>query len=101
MELLRMLLSRCVALFRTRALEEDLEDELRSHLDFAITEHMERGMSEAEARQAALQAFGGVTQISERYRVERGLPFFAVLYRTCAFHCGSYARRRGLRGLRF
>jgi hypothetical protein len=69
MELLRMLLSRCTALFRTRALDKDLEDELRSHLDFAITENMERGMSEAEARQAALREFGGVTQIGERYRV--------------------------------
>ena len=46
MELLRMLLSRCTALFRTRVLDKDLEDELRSHLDFAITENMERGMSE-------------------------------------------------------
>jgi hypothetical protein len=31
MELLRMLLSRCTALFRTRVLDKDLEDKLRSH----------------------------------------------------------------------
>ena len=35
MELLRILLSRCAALFRERALDEDLEDELHSHVDFA------------------------------------------------------------------
>jgi putative ABC transport system permease protein len=78
MELLRMLWSRCTALFRTRVLDEDLEDELRSHLDFAMAENMERGMSETQARQTALREFGGVTQIGERYRVQRGLPFFAV-----------------------
>ncbi len=85
MELLRMLLSRCTALFRTRVLDEDLEDELRSHLDFAIAENMERGMPETEARQAALREFGGVTQIGERYRVERGLPFFMVLAQDLRF----------------
>jgi putative ABC transport system permease protein len=85
MEPLRMLLSRCVALFRTRALDADLEDELRSHLDFAITENMERGISEAEARQAALREFGGVTQIGERYRMERGLPFVATVAQDLRF----------------
>jgi predicted permease len=33
-----------------------------------------RGMNEQQARTAALLAFGGITQISESYRVQRGLP---------------------------
>src|SRR2546430_17279117 len=61
MERIRILLSRCAALFRQRALDEDLEEELRSHVDFAIAERIEHGMPEAEARHAALKEFGGVT----------------------------------------
>lgn len=79
MDLLRMLLSRCTTLFRTRVLDKDLEDELRSHIEFAVTEKMESGLSEREARREALKEFGGVTQVSEGYRAQRGLPFFAVL----------------------
>ena len=85
MALFRILMSRCAALFRRRALDEDLEDELHSHLDFAITENIERGMSATEARQAALREFGGVTQIGEHYRMQRGLPFFAVLAQDLRF----------------
>ena len=85
MALFRILMSRCAALFRRRALDEDLEDELHSHLDFAITENIERGMSETEARQAALREFGGVAQIGEHYRMQRGLPFFAVLAQDLRF----------------
>ena len=74
-----MLLSRCTALFRTRVLDKDLEDELRSHIEFAVTEKMESGLAEREARREALKELGGVTQVSEGYRAQRGLPFFAVL----------------------
>ena len=85
MTLFRILMSRCAALFRRRALDEDLEDVLHSHLDFAITENIERGMSATEARQTALREFGGVTQIGEHYRMQRGLPFFAVLAQDLRF----------------
>ena len=75
MELLRILLSRCTALLRRQTLDEDLDEELRTHIDFAIEEHLKQGMSEEEARTIALREFVGVTQIKETYRVQRGFPF--------------------------
>jgi predicted permease len=72
---IRVLLSRCVALFRRKRLDDDLDEELRAHIELAIEEHRSRGMSEQQARTAALRAFGGVTRIRESYRVQRGLPW--------------------------
>lgn len=76
MDFIRLLLSRCAALFRTQKLDEGLDDELRSHIDLAVEENLKLGMSEEDARTAALRKFGGVTQTRERYRVQRGLPWF-------------------------
>jgi putative ABC transport system permease protein len=80
MDQIRTLLSRCLSFFRRRQLDEDLEEELRSHIQLAMEENLQRGMSEAEAQAAALRAFGGVTQTRERYRERRGLPFLEVLW---------------------
>src|SRR5271163_3570711 len=74
MELIRILLSRCAALFRGRKLDEELDEELRAHIELAVEENLKRGMSEAEARRAALREFGGVTQTKETYRLRRGVP---------------------------
>ena len=76
MDWTRILLSRCAALFRSKKLDADLDEELRAHIDLATEENRGRGMNEQQARTAALRAFGGVTQISETYRVQRGLPWF-------------------------
>jgi putative ABC transport system permease protein len=75
MDWTRVLLSRCVALFRRKKLDADLDEELRAHIELAIEEHLARGMSDEQARMAALRAFGGVTQIRESYRIQRGLPW--------------------------
>lgn len=79
MEWLRILLSRCVALFRGRRLDTDLDEELGAHIELAIEENQERGLSRTDARRAALRELGGVTQIKERYRTERGLGWLETL----------------------
>lgn len=81
MDWIRMLLSRCAALFSRRNLDRDLEEELRAHIEFAVEGYLNHGMSEPEARAAALRSFGGVAQTKERYRVQRGLPFIETLGR--------------------
>jgi predicted permease len=91
MERARILLSRCAALFRRRRLDEDLDAELKAHIDLATEENVQRGMSVQEARTRALREFGGVTQIKETYRVQRALPFLE----TTVMHM-----RYGLRQLR-
>ena len=79
MEWIRILISRCAALFRRRKLDEELNEEVHAHIEFAVEENVRRGMTAQEARTAAMRDFGGVTQITEQYRVRREVPFLEVL----------------------
>lgn len=81
MDGLRVLLSRLTSLFRSQGLDADLDEEVRSHLDLAIEDNLARGLSPTAARTAAVRAFGGVSQVKENYRQQRGLPMFEVLSR--------------------
>jgi len=85
MDWIRILLSRCAALFERNKLDADLDEELRTHIDLAIEENLKRGMPTADARTAALRSFGGVTQIAETYRVQRGVPFLRLMVRNVHF----------------
>jgi predicted permease len=78
MNMIRILLSRCAALFGKRKLDNDLDEELRTHIDFAIEENVRRGMSTQQARTTALKEFGGMTQTKETYRQQRTLPLLEV-----------------------
>jgi hypothetical protein len=44
-EFFRTLMQRMAALFRRRRLEDDLDEELRSHLEMAIELNLRKGMS--------------------------------------------------------
>ncbi len=85
MSWIRVLLSRCSAFFRSRQLDADLDEELRAHIELAIEEHRAHGMTEQQARTAALRAVGGVTQVRESYRVQRGLPWLEETARDIRF----------------
>jgi predicted permease len=75
MDWIRVLLTRSAALFRSKKLDADLDEEMRAHIDLAMEENRGRGMDELRARNIALRAFGGITQIRETYRAQRGLPW--------------------------
>src|SRR5215831_785420 len=71
---LRIFIHRLCGLFLKRKLEQELEDEIRSHLDMQIEDNLQRGMNLDEARYEALRNFGGVEQVKESYRDRRSLP---------------------------
>lgn len=58
-------------LFRRRALESEMSEELHAHLDALTERNVAAGMAPDEARYAALRTFGGAAQIAERARDER------------------------------
>jgi len=66
--MLRKLFHRLCASLRRGKIENELERELRFHLEMEVAENMRRGMSEEEARRAARISFGGVEQTKESYR---------------------------------
>ena len=85
MDRMRILLSRCAALFGRHKLDSDLDDELRAHIDLAVDENVKGGMSAQQARTAALRELGGVTQVMQRRREQRGLPFLEVFAQDIRF----------------
>ena len=58
--------SSAVSLQQRRGLDDDLGEEMRSHLDFLIEENISRGMPPAYARAAARRHFGNETATRER-----------------------------------
>lgn len=93
---LRAVLTRIASLFHSkRQLDADLDEELRAHIDLAIEETRSRGLSESEARTAALREFGGITQVRENYRMQRGLPWLETLVQDVRFAVRQIVRVPG------
>ncbi|HEV2801706.1 MAG TPA: ABC transporter permease [Pyrinomonadaceae bacterium] len=78
---LRILIERLRGMFFKGKMERDLEDEIRAHLEMQTEENERQGMSPQEARRAALRQFGGVEQVKESYREQRGLPLVELTLR--------------------
>lgn len=81
----RLVSSRIAGLLKGHDKDGELEEELEAHLHFAIAENLRRGMNAAEARRQALRSLGGVTQIRERYREQRGVLVMEQLVRDVRF----------------
>ena len=76
---LRQYFFRLVSLFRRDELDRDLEAEMSAHLDLAMEENLQAGMSPQEARRQALAQFGGTQQAKENHRDSRSLPMVETL----------------------
>jgi predicted permease len=74
---LRRLLStlrlRLRSVFRRARVEQELDDEIRDHIDRRVAADIARGATPDQARQAALRAFGGIEQSKEACREVRGM----------------------------
>jgi putative ABC transport system permease protein len=73
---LHVFASRLLGVFSKRRREAELNDEVRAHLELLADEYVRRGMPKTEARASARRDFGGVDQVKESYRDQRG---FAAL----------------------
>jgi macrolide transport system ATP-binding/permease protein len=60
------------ALLRFDAVDAELHDEMRAHLERLVAEHVARGMAPEAARAAAHREFGPMTQLMEESRDARG-----------------------------
>src|SRR5256885_7004108 len=94
-ELLAVPLRRLAALFRHGRLENDLDEELRSHLEMSIELNLRKGMSPADARREALRSFGGVEQTKEVYRDQRGFPLLETTLQDLRFGLRMLRRSPG------
>ena len=77
--LLPDLLFRLRSLLRHPAAENELDDELRFHLERQTDKYVKSGMSEAEAMRRARLEFGGLDQVKDQCREARGVSFVESL----------------------
>jgi predicted permease len=71
---LRSALARLAGVFTGQRRDDDLREELESHLAMETAENIRRGMHPDEARRQALLASGGLSVAMEAVRDRRGLP---------------------------
>jgi putative ABC transport system permease protein len=68
------------SLFQRPAVEQELDDELRDHLDQQIRQNIARGMTPQDARYAAQRAMGGIELQKEKCRDVRRMNFLEDLW---------------------
>jgi putative ABC transport system permease protein len=72
------------ALFRRKKLDAEMAEELRGHLELQTERNLADGLSPEEARYAARRQFGGVEQVKEQARAQRGLVWLENVLRDLA-----------------
>jgi hypothetical protein len=78
---LRWAVTRFLAQFWKRNLDQDLEDEILAHLELAESEAIAAGLSPEEARREAQKKFGGIAQMKEDHLDSRGVRWMENLVR--------------------
>ena len=86
------------SLFRREQIELDLDAEIQYHLEQKIDANVAAGMTPAEARFAALRAFGGVQYRKDHLRDTRGVWSLRWLERSwqdLQYACRTFTRNPG------
>src|SRR6267378_4252293 len=79
------LLYRLRALFRRNAVEGELDEELRFHLEQQVQKFMQTGVARAEAVRRAQTSLGGLEQVKEECRDARGVLFLETVLQDCRY----------------
>ena len=69
------------ALFKRRAVDGEIDAELRFHIERQVESYKKAGLTEAEAARRARMEFGGLDQIKEDYRDASGMRVFDESWR--------------------
>lgn len=72
--MLKRFFGRIANLARKGKIEQEMDEELRFHVEMRVEENIRRGMTPQSARRAAMLRFGSVEKIKEESREARGLP---------------------------
>jgi predicted permease len=95
MRVLKTVRLRFRSLFRGRRVDNELAEELRDHLEREMERHRAAGLSNAEARAAALREFGNVALIQEQCRDVRGVLWLEDLLRDVVYALRMMRRAPG------
>jgi len=86
---------RCRSLFRPHRVEEELDEELRFHLDQQIQQNVDRGLTRDDATRAARLALGGIEQQKEACRDARHMQWIDSTWGDVRFAMRSLRRTPG------
>jgi len=92
---LRRALARLRSFADKPPLDADLEAEIAAHLEMAIEENIQRGLTPLEARRQALIRFGGIDLAKDQQREARGLMKLDILLQDLRYTLRTLGRDRG------
>jgi macrolide transport system ATP-binding/permease protein len=75
------LIFRFRSLFRRRAVENELDDELRFHVEQQVEKHVRSGLTREEALRQTRLEFGGLDHVKEDCRESHGITFLETTVR--------------------
>jgi predicted permease len=83
------------ALFRRRALEQELDEELRFHLEHEMEKHVRSGLSRADAKRRSRLSFGGLEVVKEEARDARGVAWLDAVMQDVRYGWRGLVSRPG------
>src|SRR5215471_3932858 len=95
MDRLRQIRFKLRALLRRRALDVEMAEEMRAHLDRLAAANRSEGMSPAEARERALRQFGNVPSVEEQARDEWQFRWLEAVAQDFRFAARQLSRSPG------
>ena len=95
MSTLRLALARVRSFLSKPPLDADLEAEIATHLEMAIEENIQRGLTPLEARRQAFIRFGGIDLAKDKQREARGLMKLDILLQDLRYTFRTLSRDRG------
>ena len=92
---LRRSWARLAALWQRRRLDEELEEDIRTHLALAEEEAAARGMPAEEARLEARRQFGGIAQMKEEHYDRRSFRLIETVAKDLRYGLAALRRTPG------
>ncbi|MGH9395754.1 MAG: ADOP family duplicated permease [Terriglobia bacterium] len=89
------LVYRLRALFQRNAVEGEMNEELRFHLEHEVQKYMQSGLAREEAQRQARLAFGGLDQAKEECRDARGVSFIETTIQDVRYGLRQLRRNPG------
>ena len=92
---LRAIAARLRGLFGDRRADQELDDEIETHLRLLTERYVRQGMSEAEAARAARRQFGNATLLKEASREMRRIRLIDTLVQDVLFGARMLLKHKG------
>ncbi len=89
-------ISRFANLFRSQRVENEVDEELRFHLEARVRDNLAKGMRPEEAREDAARRFGGRLQASERTREAEILVWLETIAKDIRFSFRNLRKNLGV-----